>query len=97
VSAWRLAPLAEADLEDIFAYTFEQWDFEQAERYHSDLLTMFDALSADDWRGTMVSTKHSSLVKQRCGHHLIVFARTDGTVEIVRILHGRMDVDTQFN
>jgi toxin ParE1/3/4 len=97
VSAWRLTPLAEIDLEDIFAYTVKQWDFEQVERYHSDLLTMFDALVVDDWRGTMVSPKHSSLFKQRCGHHLIIYARTDGTVEIVRVLHERMDVEAQLN
>ncbi|WP_323122551.1 type II toxin-antitoxin system RelE/ParE family toxin, partial [Burkholderia alba] len=35
--AVRLTPLAEADLEDIWTYTFEQWSLEQAERYVGDL------------------------------------------------------------
>jgi toxin ParE1/3/4 len=97
VNAWRLTPLAEIDLENIFAYTVKQWDFEQAERYHSDLLKMLDALAADGRRGTMFSPKHGSLLKQRCGRHFIIYARTDRTIEIVRILHERMDVDAQLN
>jgi toxin ParE1/3/4 len=97
VSIWRLTPQAEADLEDIFAYTVEQWDFEQAERYHTGLLAMFDALVVDVWRGTVVSPRHGELLKQRSGRHLIIFLRTEIAVEIVRVLHERMDADTQLN
>jgi plasmid stabilization system protein ParE len=32
-SAYYLSPLAEADLEDIWLYTFQTWSSEQADHY----------------------------------------------------------------
>ena len=32
---YRLFPLAEADLEEIWLYTFNNWSLEQADKYHA--------------------------------------------------------------
>jgi toxin ParE1/3/4 len=42
---YRLSPLAEADLEDIWLYTFKHWSLEQADRYHHDLIDAIEALA----------------------------------------------------
>ena len=34
---YQLTPLAEADLEEIWLYTFRNWSVEQADSYHRDL------------------------------------------------------------
>ena len=36
--SYRLSPLAVADLESIWLYTFERWSLEQADRYHHDMI-----------------------------------------------------------
>jgi plasmid stabilization system protein ParE len=42
----RLTPLAEADLEDIWRYTFDRWSLEQANQYHNDLVATMQAWPA---------------------------------------------------
>jgi toxin ParE1/3/4 len=37
----RLSVRAEADLDEIWAYSAEQWNFEQADRYLDALLSRF--------------------------------------------------------
>ncbi len=41
----RLTPLAEADLEAIWAYTYERWSLDQAERYIGELSAAFERLA----------------------------------------------------
>ena len=43
---YRLAPLAESDLEGIWDYTAEIWSLEQAERYHRGIVTVMEELAA---------------------------------------------------
>ena len=40
----RLSPLAEADLEEIWLYTFRQWLLEQADDYCGNIITAIDGL-----------------------------------------------------
>ena len=35
---YRLSPLTQTDLEDIWLYTLENWSLEQADRYQNDIL-----------------------------------------------------------
>ncbi len=40
--SYRLTPLAEADLEEIWFYTFRHWSIEQADSYHRSLVAVFE-------------------------------------------------------
>ena len=42
----RLSPLAEADLEDIWLYTFRQWSLEQADEYHRGIIEAIEGLTS---------------------------------------------------
>jgi len=44
LTAYRLTPAAQSDLEDIWLYTLQQWSIEQADRYSDILEDTFDRL-----------------------------------------------------
>jgi toxin ParE1/3/4 len=41
---YRLAPLAEQDLADIWVYTLKTWSREQADSYHGGIIGAFEGL-----------------------------------------------------
>jgi len=43
---YRLSPLAEADLEEIWLYTFRQWSREQADGYLRIILAAIEGLAS---------------------------------------------------
>jgi toxin ParE1/3/4 len=91
-SAYHLSPLAEADLEGIWLYTFQTWSSEQADKYHRAMVSTFEALASGRKQGRAVDVRPGYL-KERSGSHMIYFRRVESKIEIMRVLHGRMDVD----
>ncbi|QCP54507.1 type II toxin-antitoxin system RelE/ParE family toxin [Trinickia violacea] len=88
----RLTPLAERDLEDIWRFTFEHWSLDQANRYHRDLIATLEALARGDKIGC-VCTVRDGYCRYAVGSHVVFYRETDRTLDIIRILHQRMDVD----
>ena len=88
---YRLRPRAESDLEDIWLYTRDRWSVEQAESY---LRTLFEAFAdlASGARVGRVSDVRNGYLKYTVGSHLIYYVQAAGRVEVVRVLHERMDV-----
>ena len=72
---YRLSPLAEADLEDIWRYTFETWSADQADRYLRDLVAVFEDLAASRKPGRPTDIREGYF-KQSAGAHVIYFRRS---------------------
>ncbi len=89
---YRLTPLAVSDLENIWLYTFEQWSREQADRYYRDLLEAIEALARGARTGRLVDIREGYL-KYAVGQHFVFYRLSTTTLDVVRILHRRMDVD----
>jgi toxin ParE1/3/4 len=87
----RLTPLAGSDLEDIWRYTFEHWSFEQANLYHRDLVPTMEALARGDKTGR-ACTVRDGYFQYAVGSHLVFWRETNATLDVIRILHQRMDV-----
>lgn len=88
---YRLSPLAEADLEEIWLYTFRTWSVEQADSYHGGLVTAFEGLAAGHKKGRPVDIREGYL-KYAVGSHLVFYRVTGAGVDVIRILHQKMDV-----
>ena len=91
---YRLSVQAETDLADIWVYSAEQWNLEQADQYIDALLSRFDWLCDNPqlWRPRPDITEGLYSYPQQS--HVIYFrAQGDprGLIEIVRVLHGRME------
>jgi toxin ParE1/3/4 len=87
----RLTPLAEADLEDIWLYTVKTWSVEQAESYHAGIIAAFVGLANGTKVGQSLDVR-AGYLKYAVGSHLVFFRLSDPTVDVIRILHQRMDV-----
>jgi toxin ParE1/3/4 len=89
---YRLSPLAIADLEEIWFYTFRQWSLEQADQYHHDLIATIEAL-ADGRKVGRPADIREGYFKRAVGRHLVFYRQSDSTLDVIRILHQRMDVE----
>ncbi|WP_119273623.1 type II toxin-antitoxin system RelE/ParE family toxin [Taklimakanibacter deserti] len=92
---YKLSPLAEADLENIWLYTFQRWSLEQADSYHAAIVSAFEGLAAGTKRGRTVSIREGYF-KYSVGSHLVFYKLSDTGIDVVRVLHQRMDIDSHL-
>ena len=92
VKSYRLSPLAEVDLENIWFYTFNHWSIEQADSYYHHLVAVFNGLASGTKKGRPVDVlPHFKKYKQ--GSHVVYFLENGDYVDIIRILHKNQDVE----
>lgn len=93
MSRFVLSPAAQADLEDIWDYTCEQWNAEQAEEYLRVLQRAIERAVADPRIGRAIDEVRPGYRQLPAGSHLLFYRLTgEGVVDVVRVLHQRMDV-----
>ncbi|WP_182178929.1 type II toxin-antitoxin system RelE/ParE family toxin [Methylobacterium radiotolerans] len=91
----RFTPLARSDLEEIWRYSSGQWSADQADRYHLDIVNAATELANGAKSGRPVEVR-AGYLKYRVGSHFIFYRRTDAGIEVIRILHQRMDTDSHI-
>lgn len=89
---YRLSPLAEADLEEIWLYTLKTWSLEQADSYLRELVTTFEALAAGTRQGREADVR-PGYRKYLCGSHVVYFKADADGLNVVRVLHQRQDAE----
>lgn len=85
-------PLAESDLEQIWLYTFRTWSPEQADSYVADIATALGDLASGKRKERPVDIR-DGYFRHAIGAHLVFYRHAGAAIEIVRILHQRMDAD----
>ena len=90
-SGYKLLPRARADLEDIWRYSFETWSLEQAEQYIGRLVRAFEALADGSKLGRPAGHIREGYSSLSVGSHLVFYRTTPAEIEVVRVLHQRMD------
>lgn len=85
------------DLAEIWNYTFETWSEKQADKYYDLLLSSCNDLAKNPSRGKQYDVVKKGIFGHKSGEHLIFYCivSTD-EIEIVRILHGMMDLKTKL-
>ena len=86
-------PEAIVDIHNIAAYTIERWGRQQAQNYMATLRKDIESLTEFALRYPIHEASALNLRRMNSGHHLLFYLVTDQTVEIIRILHERMDLD----
>jgi len=92
VKSLRFLPKVEADLADIWRYSAEHWGLNQAERYIDDIRDACRALAVGRHQGRAVDVRPGYL-KYLVGRHMLYFRECSDRLDIIRILHGAMDVN----
>jgi toxin ParE1/3/4 len=94
VSRYLLSPAAQADLERIWDYTHDHWGVNQAEEYLRELQHAIDRAAANPAIGRACDEIRPGYRKLAAGSHALFYRVTaEGVIDVVRVLHQRMDVD----
>lgn len=91
LTAYRLTPAAQADLEDIWLYTAQQWSIEQADRY-TDILE--DTLYRFLFMPEMARERHEfdpPVQIHPSAQHLIIYRIERDHLAILRVLGAGSD------
>jgi len=89
VAEYRYSLLAEADADDIAAFTIRKWDARQAASYLSDLESLCQDLADGHAVGRACPGVGPDLLRIDYVSHVVFFRRRPFGVRIVRILHER--------
>ena len=95
---YRLTRKAVEDLADIWNYTFDKWSERQADDYYNMLEASCREIAANpQLLGRRYDAILDGLRGFKAGKHLLFYrVADDGEVEIVRILHERMDLHNRL-
>lgn len=98
MSGYRGQRVAGHRLDEIYAYTREQWGEEQAVRYIEGMFARFEAIAARTfpWRAIPAEFGVSGFVCKYEGHFIYWKVLSDGAVGIVTVLHERMHLIDRF-
>jgi toxin ParE1/3/4 len=81
------------DLGDIWNYTVETWSEHQAEIYYVLITNSFQELATKPSQGKSYEVVERNVLGFKVGQHVIFYRIiTENEIEIVRILHGMMDM-----
>lgn len=89
----RISKQAIHDLNSIWLYTSNKWSKEQADRYYQLIIAEIEFIADNFLAGKSINEIRTDYRVTKVKSHLVFYRKAeDGVVEIVRILHQRMDV-----
>lgn len=84
-------------MRSIGCYTPATWEREQRRIYLARLDASFHLLAREPHRGHACDDIRPGYRKDHVGRHLIFYRESPEGVEIIRILHGRMDIEAHLD
>ena len=91
-----LSEIADKDLEDIFDLTFDEFGFDQAEKYLLEIEEIFQNLIVNPQLGKKRDEIKQDLYSFPKDNHIIFYRILDNHIRIVRVLHGSRDIPKYF-
>ncbi len=94
MAKYRLTNKAVEDLADIWNYTLDEWSERQADDYYNMLISSCQKIATNP---NLFDNRYDEILDGlrgfKVGKHLLFYRMLDGgDVEIIRILHERMDL-----
>lgn len=95
---YKISKEALNDLERIWLYTIENWSVEQADRYFSLIFNEIEFLAKRPDSGKDFSHIRKGYFRSKVKSHFIFYKINKKEIlEIIRILHQSMDIETRLN
>lgn len=96
---FKISQKANHDLEDIWRYTYEKWSLEQADRYFNSIMDEIEYLADNPKSGKDYSHVRKGYIRSQIKSHFIFYRMNSkwNEIEIIRILHQRMDIQSRLN
>ena len=97
MKGYILSLAAQADLNEIWDYSARNWGAGQANRYVLDIRAACEALANGSRQGRPIDDIRPGYRKLAVASHFLFYRITDaGMIDIIRILHQRMDVASRL-
>ena len=93
---YRISKAAILDLEKIWVYTLKNWSADQADQYVSLLIDEIKYLATNFESGKNIDQIKHGFRVSKVKLHLIFYKEADEIIDVVRILHQRMDIKNQL-
>jgi len=94
---YSLSRKAEEDIRGIWDYTADMWGVEQAEKYLKGLEKRLEQLSdTPDTLGVKRESLKPDYMSSLYENHVIFFIKSENSIEVIRVLHQRMDISNQI-
>jgi len=96
---YKISKEALKDLENVWLYTLETWSAGQADRYYDLLLNEIEYIAENPQSGKDYSHIKEGYFRTHVKSHFIFYKinSNERTVEVIRILHQRMDIDARLS
>jgi toxin ParE1/3/4 len=91
VKSFVLSPAAALDLDDVWDYSAENWGINQADRYIRMIQDTIIGLTHGTQPSQTAAHIRAGYRRVLVGSHILFFKETDEVVDVIRILHQRMD------
>jgi toxin ParE1/3/4 len=97
MAKYILTNKAVEDLSKIWEYTYEVWSENQADKYYKLIIETCRKISAYPDIGKNYEDISIEILGLQVGKHIIFYRLTKPKeIEVVRILHGRMDLKSRI-
>jgi toxin ParE1/3/4 len=97
MATFRFTNSALEDLTEIWDYTVSQWSENQAEKYYNLIMASCMDLANNPQLGKSYAVVLQNILGYKCGEHIIFYQEiTKSEIEIVRVLHGMMDLKSKL-
>ncbi len=85
------------DLSGIWKYTAEMWSEKQADKYHNMIKIACKNIANNLVVGRVYNNIDSKLLGYKTGKHIIFYRYfSENEIEVIRILHERMDIESRL-
>jgi toxin ParE1/3/4 len=97
MAKYFLTHKAVEDLSEIWEYTYEVWSEKQADKYYALLIDFCNEIAKNPKIGKTYAEIGIQILGYRAGQHIIFYqVSNSNNIEILRILHGRMDLKSRM-
>ncbi len=94
---YTISEKANQDIEKIWLYTYENWSLEQADRYYNLILDEIEFIAENFESGISVDYLKEGYRASIVKSHIIFYKKsTSNIVEIIRVLHQKMDIENRI-
>jgi toxin ParE1/3/4 len=98
MAKYILSNKAVEDLSRLWEYTYEVWSESQADQYYELLISSFEEIVQNPELGKNYAEIDSTILGLRVGKHIVFYRLVKAIdIEIVRILHQRMDLKSRID
>lgn len=87
---------AVSDLEKIWLYTVEKWSVEQADRYYNLIFDEINYICKHINAGKSMEHIRKGYRASKVKSHFVFYKVANNTIEVIRILHERMDIENKL-